>query len=51
MKKLYSNPEAELWMMLTSEDILTISEEEDLVEDKFDEKDDTDRDTYNIQDV
>jgi hypothetical protein len=46
MKKLYSNPEAELFMLLSSEDILTESENEDIVEDPYDDKDDVDRDPY-----
>ena len=51
MKKLYSNPEAELWMLLSSEDILTESENEDLVQDQFDDKDDVDRDQYGPEEV
>lgn len=35
MKKLYSNPKAELFMLLSSEDILTESENEDLVKEDF----------------
>ncbi len=37
MKKLYSNPEAELFMLLSSEDILTESANEDIVKDNFDD--------------
>ena len=43
MKKLYSNPEAELFMLLSSEDILTESENEDLVEENFQDNIDTDK--------
>ena len=43
MKKLYSNPEAELFMLLSSEDILTESENEDLVEEDFQDNIDTDK--------
>ena len=47
MKKFYMNPEAELFMLLSSEDILTESENEDVVVDQFG-GDDTDKDTYDI---